>query len=157
MPSWAGTNEGVTNGSLRGVWPPFLEIGLVSLFRPFSDFFDLFRRVWRAPGKSRKSRKKPFSSDLLKPPSLTPPICGTPIIHATEKRSKWPKIKQKRFKLQFFIFGPNRCDFRVQSIETCNCKLQPSENCLLSQNNKRWMYSCWWQRVLHASAQNSEN
>ena len=32
--------RGVTNRGLRGVWPPFLEIGLL---RPFSSFFCLFR------------------------------------------------------------------------------------------------------------------
>ena len=31
-----------------------------ALFRPFSAFFALFRRVRRAPGKSRKRRKKAF-------------------------------------------------------------------------------------------------
>ena len=25
--NWAAANGGVTNGGLRGVWPPFLEIG----------------------------------------------------------------------------------------------------------------------------------
>ena len=39
-----------------GVWKS-AEIGL---FRPFSAFFALFRRAWRAPGKSRKRRKKAF-------------------------------------------------------------------------------------------------
>ena len=77
---WAAANGGVTNGGLRGVWPPFLEIGRIGLFRPFSAFFALFRRVQRAPGKSRKRRKKaPFpqiSSDLLKPPSLKPPFAA---------------------------------------------------------------------------------
>ena len=46
---WAAANGGVTNGGLRGVWPPFLEIGQN---RPFSAFFALFRRVPRAPEKS---------------------------------------------------------------------------------------------------------
>ena len=32
----------------------------IGLFRPFSAFFALFRRVRRAPGKSRKRRKKAF-------------------------------------------------------------------------------------------------
>ena len=61
--SWAAANGGVTNGGLRGVWPPFLEIGR---YRPFSAFFTLFRGVRRAPGKSRKRRKRPFSSDILR-------------------------------------------------------------------------------------------
>ena len=38
--NWAAANGGVTNGGLRGVWPPFLEIGQN---RPFSPIFGLFR------------------------------------------------------------------------------------------------------------------
>ena len=34
--------------------------------RPKSAFFALFRRVGRAHGKSRKRRKRPFSSDILR-------------------------------------------------------------------------------------------
>ena len=58
---WAAANGGVTNGGLRGVWPPFLEIGRNRPFSPFFCFFALFRRVRRAIGKSRKRRKKAFS------------------------------------------------------------------------------------------------
>ena len=54
---WSAANGGVTNGGLRGVWPSILEIGRN---RPFSPFFALFRRARRAPGKSRKRRKKAF-------------------------------------------------------------------------------------------------
>ena len=50
---WAAAHGGVTNGGLRGVWLPFLEIGRN---RPFSPFFCLFH----PPGKSRKRRKKAF-------------------------------------------------------------------------------------------------
>ena len=57
---WAAANGGVTNGGLRGVWPPFPESAEIGPFRPFSAFFALFRRVRRAPGKSRKRRKKTF-------------------------------------------------------------------------------------------------
>ena len=35
---WAAAHGGVTNGGLRGVWPPFLEIGLFRPFLPFSPF-----------------------------------------------------------------------------------------------------------------------
>ena len=69
--SWAAANGGVTNGSLRGVWPSFPEIGRNRRFRPFSALFALFRRVRRAPGKSRKRRKKAF---FLRYPW----ICSTP-------------------------------------------------------------------------------
>ena len=37
--NWAAANGGVTNGGLRGVWPPFPKIGRN---RPFSAFFCLF-------------------------------------------------------------------------------------------------------------------
>ena len=44
-----------------------------------SAFFALFQKAQRAPGKSRKQRKKGLfphmSSDLLKPPSPKPPCC----------------------------------------------------------------------------------
>ena len=40
--AWAAAYGGVTNGGLRGVWLPFLEIGRN---RPFSPFFCLFRRA----------------------------------------------------------------------------------------------------------------
>ena len=61
---WAAANGGVTNGGLRGVWPPFLEIGRN---RPFLAFFSLFRRVLRAPGKNQENGgKRPFSSDILR-------------------------------------------------------------------------------------------
>ena len=56
--SWAAANGGVTNGGLRGVWPPFLEIGRN---RPFSPFFCLFRPfpegakgTWKIWGYRRK-------------------------------------------------------------------------------------------------------
>ena len=55
--NWAATNGGVTNGGLRGVWPPFLEIGRN---RPFFCLFRPFRRVRRAPGKWGYLRKKAF-------------------------------------------------------------------------------------------------
>ena len=48
--------------------------------RPFSAFFALFRRVPRAPGKSRKRRKKAFFLRYprisLNPPSLKPPFAA---------------------------------------------------------------------------------
>ena len=43
----------------------------IGLFPPFSAFFALFRRVRRAPGKSRKRRKKAFFLRY-------PPICLNP-------------------------------------------------------------------------------
>ena len=51
---WAAANGGVTNGGLRGVWPPFLEIGL---FQPFSPFFWLFRPFPVVPKSTRQIQK----------------------------------------------------------------------------------------------------
>ena len=65
--TWAAANGGVTNGGLRGVWPPFLEI---SRNRPFSPFFCLFcpfpegeKSTW---GNPENRGKGPFSSDILR-------------------------------------------------------------------------------------------
>ena len=78
--TWAAANGGVTNGGLRGVWPPFLEIGRN---RPFPALFALFRRVRRAPGKSRKRRKKAF---FLRYPQ----ICLNP--HLLNPHLRHPKL-----------------------------------------------------------------
>ena len=52
--NWAVANGGVTNGGLRGVWPPFPEIGRKSaFFAPFLPF-------------SAKAFFLQISSDLLK-------------------------------------------------------------------------------------------
>ena len=73
---WAAANGGVTNGGLRGVWPPFLEI---SRNRPFSPFFCLFRpfpegakSAWEIQKTEEKGPFPQISSDSLKPPSLKP-------------------------------------------------------------------------------------
>ena len=53
----------------------------IGLFRPFSAFFALFRRVRRAPGKSRKRRKKAF---FLRYPriSLNPHLLNPHLRHS---------------------------------------------------------------------------
>ena len=78
--NWAAANGGVTNGGLRGVWPPFPEIGRN---RPFSPFFCLFRRfpegaksTWKIQKTEEKGLFPQISSDLLKPPSLKPPFAA---------------------------------------------------------------------------------
>ena len=67
---------GCNKWGLRGVWPPPGKIGQIGLFRPFSAFFALFRRVQRAPGKSRERRKKAFflryPQTCLEPHHLNP-------------------------------------------------------------------------------------
>ena len=45
MMNWCAANGGVTNGGLRGVWPPVLEIGRNRPFPPFFCLFALFRRA----------------------------------------------------------------------------------------------------------------
>ena len=77
---WAAANGGVTNGGLRGVWPPFPEIGRN---RPFSPFFCLFRpfpeglkSTWKIQKTEEKGLFPQISSDFLKPPSLKPPFAA---------------------------------------------------------------------------------
>ena len=64
----------VTKGGLRGV---------CLLFHPFLE-------ARTTPGKSRQPKKKAFflrfSSDLLKPPSLKPPICGAKLTYTPNIR-----------------------------------------------------------------------
>ena len=64
--NWTAANGGVTNGGLKGVWPPFLEIGQN---RPFSPFFCLFRPLSGGCeehlGNPENGGKRPFSSDIL--------------------------------------------------------------------------------------------
>ena len=57
---WAAANGGVTNGGLRRVWPPFLEIGRN---RPFSPFFCPFcpfpegaKSTWRVQKRRNVAR-----------------------------------------------------------------------------------------------------
>ena len=80
MTYWAAANGGVTDGGLRGVWPPFQEIGRN---RPFSPFFCLFRSfpegaksTWKIQKTEEKGLFPQISSDLLKPPSLKPPFAA---------------------------------------------------------------------------------
>ena len=67
--NWAAANGGVTNGGLRGVWPPFPEI---DRNRPFSPFFWLFRPFPDGAKSTWEIQKTEISSDFLKPPSLKP-------------------------------------------------------------------------------------
>ena len=80
MDNWAAANGGVTNGGLRGVWPPFLEIGQN---RPFSPIFCPFRPLpegakstWEIQKTEETYLFPQISSDFLK--HLLNPICGTP-------------------------------------------------------------------------------
>ena len=113
--NWVAAHGGVTNGGLRGVWPPFLEIGRNRPFcAPFSAFFALFRRVRRALGKSKKTEEKGLSPqisiDLLKPPSLKPPFQGKWTLENRAfsgpigKLEKWKWKSQKRIFARFPTF-----------------------------------------------------
>ena len=63
---WSAANGGVTNGGLRGVWPPCPgnrpKSAFFALFLPFSAFSG-------GPGQHLKNPenggKRPFSSDIL--------------------------------------------------------------------------------------------
>ena len=77
---WAAANGGVTNGGLRGVWPPCLEIGRN---QPKSPFFCLFRpfpegakSTWEIKKTEEIGLFPQISSDFLKPPSLKPPFAA---------------------------------------------------------------------------------
>ena len=76
--TWAAANGGVTNGGLRGVWPPFPKIGRNRPFSPFSCLFRPFPEGAKSTWKIQKTEEKglfpQISSDLLKPPSLKPPF-----------------------------------------------------------------------------------
>ena len=81
---WAAANGGVTNGGLRGVWPPFPEIGRN---RPFSPFFCLFcpfpeglKSTWKIQKTEEKGLFPQISSDFLQPPSLKPPFAAPRVI-----------------------------------------------------------------------------
>ena len=77
---WSAANGGVTNGGLRSVWPPVLEIGRN---RPFSPFFCLFwpfpegpDSTWKIQETEEKGLFPQISSDLFKSPSLKPPFAA---------------------------------------------------------------------------------
>ena len=80
LPCWAAANGGVTNGGLRGVWPPFLEIGRNRPFSPFCCPFRPFpegtKSTWEIQKTEEKGLFPQISSDLLKPPSLKPPFAA---------------------------------------------------------------------------------
>ena len=71
--TWSAGNGGVTNGGLRGVWPPVLvEIGL---FHPFLCLFappPPPKSTWKIQKTEEKGLFPQISSVLLKPPSLKP-------------------------------------------------------------------------------------
>ena len=78
--NWAAANGGVTNGGLRGVWPPSPEIGRNRPFSPFSCLFRPFpggaKSTWKIQKTEEKGLFPQISSDLLKPPSLKPPFAA---------------------------------------------------------------------------------
>ena len=99
--NWAAANGGVTNGGLRSVWPPFLEIGRN---RPFSPFFCLFRpfpegtnSTWEIQKTEEKGLFPQISSDLLKPPSLKPPFAAPQLKQFTAsfgRKQLWLRFHQ---------------------------------------------------------------
>ena len=76
-------------------------------FRPFSAFFALFRRVRRAPGKSRKRRKKAF---FLSPQICLNPHLLNPHLRHPNSRPRGPKKPEKSplmilYVLTVLVFG----------------------------------------------------
>ena len=76
----AAANVGVTNGGLRRVWLPFLEIGRNRSFSPFlclfRPFLDGAESAWEIQKTEEKDLFPQISSDLLKPTSLKPPFAA---------------------------------------------------------------------------------
>ena len=68
----AAANGGVTNGGLRGVWPPFPEIGRNRPFSPFFCLFCPFPEGLKSTCKNQKTEEKglfpQISSYFLKHP-----------------------------------------------------------------------------------------
>ena len=56
--NWAAANGGVTNGGLRGVWPPFLKIGRNRPFSPFSCLFRPFPEGAKSTWEIQKTEEK---------------------------------------------------------------------------------------------------
>ena len=75
---WAAANGGVTNGGLRGVWPPLLEIGPNRPFSPafFAPFSGGAKRIWEIQETQEQGLFHHLSSDSLKTPSLKPPFAA---------------------------------------------------------------------------------
>ena len=78
--NWGAANGGVTNGGLRGVWPPFPEIGrnrpFSPFFCPFRPFLEGLKSTWKIQKTEEKGLFPQISSDFLKPPSLKPPFAA---------------------------------------------------------------------------------
>ena len=63
---WAAANGGVTNGGLRGVWPPVPGNRPKSaFFRPFSAFSPFSRGPEQHRENPENGGKRPFSLDIL--------------------------------------------------------------------------------------------
>ena len=102
--SWAAANGGVTNGGLRGVWPPLPEIGRN---RPFSPFFCLFcpfpeglKSTWKIQKTEEKGLFPQISSDFLKPPSLKPPFAAPQLRALRSQRFRDAKLRCAQIPLE---------------------------------------------------------
>ena len=88
-----------------------VEIGL---FRPFSAFFGLFHRVRRAPGKSRKRRKKAL---FLRYPQ----ICLSP--HLLNPHLRHSNLEFFRYFRGLFCGHRRRLFLRFQTRKLCKWQL----------------------------------
>ena len=91
---WSAANGGVTNGGLRGVWPPVLEIGRN---RPFVPFFCLFRPFPEGPNSTWKIQKTEEKGLFLKYPRicLNPHLLNPHLRHP--KSTKSPQRSRGEF------------------------------------------------------------
>ena len=85
---WAAANGGVTNGGLRGVWPPLLEIGQN---RPFSPFFCLFRPFPEGAKSTWEIQKTQEKAFFLRCPQicLNPHLVNPHLGHPKSENFPW--------------------------------------------------------------------
>ena len=109
--------------------------------RPFSAFFALFRRVRRAPGKSRKRRKKVFflryPQICLNPHLLNPHLRHPKVSHFTAKFGPPPPQKlllwSSKVLPNHFEKGPFPAIFMINnSNQSQSCNSGRASTCCLS-------------------------
>ena len=102
---------------------PFWKSAEIGLFRPFSAFVALFRRARRAPGKSRKRRKKAFFlryPRICLNPLLLNPTCGTPNVVFHEVFRSFYLLRLNPLALSGFGFRPISTTVRALQEKICH-------------------------------------
>ena len=124
---WAAANGGVTNGGLRGVWPPFPEIGWN---RPFSPFFCLFRPFPEGAKSTLKIRKTEEKAFFLRYPriSLNPHLLNPHLRHSNLDF----ELRTALCRRNLWIFPPHvhvnlAVDLAVDSVMDFSWSFEPSK------------------------------